>query len=253
MVGDHIGNFDEGDLVFMGSMLPHVWVNDKQFINGDAGYEADAIVIQFIDTFLGEQFLQIPELDGFRNFLSLSNRGLELKGKTREQISDLMEQMLQVNGLQRLSSLLSIFDILARTTEYEFLASPVFTAATTLKSSDLIHKINDYILQNFQRNISLSEIASVANMAITTFCNFFKSHYRMTFVEYVNMVKIGHACKLLSENRLNIVEVAYECGFNNLANFNKQFKNLKQMPPREYRKKLTAHPGNMAELKVYSS
>ncbi|MGI8637362.1 MAG: helix-turn-helix domain-containing protein, partial [Segetibacter sp.] len=158
------------------------------------------------------------------------------------QITQLMEQMLVMNGLQRLSSLLSIFDILAHTTEYELLASPVFIQDTHFKSSDHFRKINEYIMHNFHRDISLCEIASVANMAITTFCNFFKSHYRVTFVEYLNLVKIGHACKLLSQNELNIVEVAYESGYNNLANFNKQFKNLKQMTPSEYRRTLETHP-----------
>jgi AraC-like DNA-binding protein len=242
MVGDHIGFFDEGDLVFMGTMLPHVWVNDPQFVNGEAGYKADAIVVQFIDTFLGEAFMKIPEMEAFRNFLLLSERGMVIKGNTRNQITAIMEQMLTMNGLQRLSLLFSIFDILASTNEYELLASPVFAQDTHFKSSDHFRKINEYIMQNFHKDISLSEIASVANMAITTFCNFFKSHYRVTFVEYLNTVKIGQACKLLSQNELNIVEVAYECGFNNLANFNKQFKNFKGMTPSEYKKTLSTHP-----------
>ena len=219
----------------------NVWVNDPEFINGAATYKADAIVVQFIDKFLGEKFMEVPEIDAFRNFLLLSERGMVIKGIARKQIINLMEEMLTMNGLQRLSSLLLIFDILANTTEYELLASPVFAQDKHFKSSDHFRKINEYIMQNFHRDISLSEIASVANMAITTFCNFFKNHYRVTFVEYLNTVKIGHACKLLSQNELNIVEVAYECGFNNLANFNKQFKNFKHMTPSEYKKTLSTH------------
>lgn len=242
MVGDHIGFFDEGDLVFMGSMLPHVWVNDAAFERVEAGYLADAIVVQFIESFLGGSFMQVPELDGFRDFLRLSDRGMVIKGHARKQITQLMEDMLPMNGLRRLSCLLIIFDILSNTTEYELLASPVFTQDTHFKSSEHFRKINEYIMQNFHHDISLGEIASVANMAVTTFCNFFKSHYRVTFVEYLNTVKIGHACKLLSQNELNIVEVAYECGFNNLANFNKQFKNFKHMTPSEYRKTLETYP-----------
>ena len=93
-------------------------------------------------------------------------------------------------------------------------------------------------MRNFYEDISLPEIASVANMAVTTFCNFFKEHYRVTFVEYLNRVKIGYACKLFSENDVNVVEAAYKSGYNNLSNFNKQFKKLKNMTPSEYRKKL---------------
>lgn len=240
MVGDHIGYFDAGDLVFMGPSLPHVWVNDPEFFKGEAGYQADAIVVQFVDNFLGKPFMEIPEMENFRNFLQRSNRGMALTGATREKITDLMKQMLTMSGLQRLSALLSIFDILANTTEYEMLASPGYVQNIHLKSSDHLRKINQYIMQNFQEEISLPEIASVANMALTTFCCFFKEHYRVSFVEYLNTVRIGHACKLISEKDLNIVEAASESGFNNLANFNRQFKKIKQMTPSEYRKTLNA-------------
>lgn len=93
-------------------------------------------------------------------------------------------------------------------------------------------------MRNFDRDIGLNEVAAVANMAITTFCNFFREHYRATFMEYVTEIRIGHVCKLLSDPAKNIVEAAYESGFNNLANFNRQFKKLKGMTPSEYRKLL---------------
>ncbi|HQS53299.1 MAG TPA: AraC family transcriptional regulator, partial [Daejeonella sp.] len=85
-------------------------------------------------------------------------------------------------------------------------------------------------------DITLNEVASVANMAVSTFCNYFKEHYRVTFVEYLNKVRVGHACKLLAELDENVVEIAYKCGFNNLANFNRQFRKIKNMTPSEYRR-----------------
>lgn len=240
MVGDHIGHFEEGDLVFMGPRIPHVWVNDPEFIDGKKDYLADAIVIQFVDNFLGQPFMQIPEMEEFLQFLKISDRGMVIKGEAREKINALMEETLPGNGLQRLSSLLCIFDVLSRLkkSEYELLASPGSLQITHCKTSDHFSRINEYIMRNFHEDISLPEIASVANMAVTTFCNFFKEHYRVTFVEYLNQVKIGHACKLISEKDVNVVEAAYKSGYNNLANFNKQFKKLKNMTPSEYRKKL---------------
>lgn len=240
MVGDHIGHFEEGDLVFMGPLIPHVWVNDTEFVQGKKDYLADAIVIQFVDNFLGHPFMQIPEMEEFRQFLKISDRGMVIKGKAREKINALMEEMLPNNGLQRLSSLFSIFDILSglKKSEYELLASPGSLQNINSNTSDHFNKINEYIMRNFYEDISLPEIASVANMAVTTFCNFFKEHYRVTFVEYLNRVKIGYACKLFSENDVNVVEAAYKSGYNNLSNFNKQFKKLKNMTPSEYRKKL---------------
>ncbi|MEO5997716.1 MAG: AraC family transcriptional regulator [Chitinophagaceae bacterium] len=236
MVGDHIGHFAEGDLVLMGPLLPHVWVNDPIYIQRNEGDAADAIVVQFVNDFLGEDFLEIPEMNNFKRILRLSHNGIEIKGKTKVQINELMKKMLGANGLQRLSLLFNIFDILSSTKEYKLLASVGFVQNISLKGSDRFSNITEYIMRNFDNEISLSEIASVANMAITTFCNFFKEHYRVTFVEYLNEIRIGHACKLLVEKNKNVVEAAYECGFNNLANFNRQFKKIKNMTPTEYRK-----------------
>src|SRR5882757_10086072 len=135
MVGDHIGYFDEDDLVFMGSSIPHVWMNDSQFINGEAGYQADAIVIHFMDSFLGEKFLSIPEMENFKNILKMSSRGLAYNGETRTRINNLMKNMVTMSGLKRLSALFEIFDILATSNEYEVLASPGYTQVE-LKASD---------------------------------------------------------------------------------------------------------------------
>lgn len=247
MVGDHIGYFKEGDLVFMGPMLPHVWVNDPEYLEEDSALHADAIVIHFVADFLGEKFLQIPEMERLNNFLQLSNRGMHIQGATSEKIGELMKQILTMNGMQRLVALFTIFEILSATNEYELLASPGYVQNNHPKSSDRHSKITEYIMRNFDREITLPEAASAANMAVTTFCNFFKTHYRMTFVEYLNVVRVGHACKLLGDKNKTIVGVAYECGFNNLANFNRQFKKLKNMPPSEYRKTINAEAASPEE------
>ena len=236
MVGDHIGYFDADDLVFMGPQLSHVWMNDPQYINGLADHRADGIVIQFVDKFLGEKFLDIPEMANFKKVLEFSKQGMAFKGATREKISSIMKGMLEMNGLKRLSALFTIFDLLSNTSEYELLASPGFTLKAQMPCSDRFSKITEYILRNFDRDITLSEVASKSNMAITTFCNFFKENYRVTFIEYLNNVRIGYACKLISDMNKNIVEVAYESGYKSLANFNRQFKKFKNMTPTEYRR-----------------
>ena len=238
MVGDHIGYFDEGDLVFMGSLLPHVWVNDPVYLQKLASEKADALVVHFTNDFLGREFMNIPEMSDFRKILKLSERGMALRGKARKQISAIIRKMPEMGGLERLSSLLLIFDIMSGTAEYDFLASPRFIQNFQYAASDRFKKITSYIMENFDKDISLSEIASVGNMGVTAFCNFFKEQFRVTFVEYLTTVRIGHACKLLAENDRNVVEVAYECGYNNLANFNRQFKKLKSMTPTDYRKTL---------------
>lgn len=236
MVGDHIGYFDKDDLVFMGPGLQHVWVNDDKYTNGIAEDAADAIVIQFVENFLGEKFMTIPEMESFKKILKLSSHGIVIRGSARKRINEIMKKMPWQNGLDRLSSLFTIFGILSTTTEYELLASPGYVQKSCSAESDRAFKITEYIMRNFDSDITLPEIAAKSNMAITTFCNFFKENYRVTFVEYLNTVRIGYACKLIAEKNKNVVEIAYECGFNNLANFNRQFKKIKKMTPTDYRK-----------------
>lgn len=239
MVGDSIEHFSKGDLVFMGPSLPHVWINDPVYINGEADHLAEAIVIHFDDNFLGERFLEAPEMEAFQNFLILSKRGISFHGKTREQVNSLMKEMVGMNGLQRLSSLLLIFDIVSHSKEYTLLASPGYHSDLAGKNTDRLGEITKYIVENFDKDISLPEVANMSNMAVTTFCNSFKKQYRTTFVDYLNSVRIGHACKLLSGKNEHIVEIAYKCGFKNLANFNRQFKKYKKMTPTQFRKSLT--------------
>lgn len=238
MVGDHIGIFQEDDLVFMGTMLPHVWVNDSIYQYGKVDHKAEAIVIQFVKDFLGERFMDIPEINRFTSFLRMSDRGMVIKGKTKDRIVSIMKRMPALNGLQRLSALFTIFDLLSTTKEFEPLASPGFIQKFQFDSSERFKKITEYIMHNFDEDIALTEIAAFSNMAVTTFCNFFKKNYRVTFVEYLNSVRIGHACKLLGQENQNIIQVAYESGFNNIANFNRQFRKYKKMTPSEYRRKV---------------
>ncbi len=238
MVGDHIGYFEEGDIVIMGPYLPHVWVNDAIYIAGQADYLAEAIVVQFERNFVGNKFFELPELEEFRNVLNLSERGIVLRGKAKKRVAEIMKSMPSMNGLQRFSALFSIFDVLTNNTDFDLLTNPGFVQNFQFNSSDRFKKISEYIMMNFYEEIQLRDMATVANMSVTAFCNFFKAQYRMTFVEYLNNIRVGHACKLLAKKENNIFEIAYRCGYQNIANFNRQFKKLKKMTPREYRNTL---------------
>jgi len=238
MVGDHIGYFEEGDLVFIGSMVPHLWINDSEYYDSATEDLAEAIVIQFEEIFIGEGFLDIPEMHPFKTFLTLSNQGMVIKGNARLKITALMKEMVNMNGIQRLAGLFNIFDVLANNSEFDLLASPGYLKDILFNGPDRFNLIIEYILRNFHHNITLPEVASQANMAVTTFCNFFKEHHRITFVEYLNRVRIGHACQLLGSTKKTVAEIAYECGYKNLANFNRQFKKIKKMTPVELRKNI---------------
>jgi AraC-like DNA-binding protein len=254
MVGDHIGFFKEEDLVFMGSSLPHVWVNDPKYMHGQADHLAEAIVIHFKESFLGDTFFEAPEMESIRNFLRLSSRGMAIKGKARGKIITIMKKMVEMKGLPRLVALMSIFDILGSpATEYDLLASPGFINHSQNEEADRLGKVMAYIMQNLDEDITLPKVASLANMGLTTFCNSFKKYYRITFVEYLNTIRVGYACKLLSEKDATIAEIAYSCGFNTLANFNRQFKKYKGYTPKAYRQQLHTGPDPALPKKILLS
>lgn len=235
LVGDHIGHFDSGDLVLMGPDLPHVWVSDKNFIERPKQEAADATVIHFTPDFIGQDIFNIPEFSSLIEILQLSSRGIHIYGIEKKKIADIMNSMLFESGLKRLASIFEIFDIVCSMKNFELLASPNFISNRNTENSRH-SKINNYILDNFHKQITLKEVADEANMATTTFCNFFKEQYRMTFVEYVTQIRIGHFCRLITEQDKSILEAAYICGFNSIANFNRQFKKLKGMSPSEFRR-----------------
>jgi AraC-like DNA-binding protein len=239
IIGDQIEHFKEGDLFVLGTELPHVFDNDASYMEGGQDLEAQGIVVQFLPDFLGKEFLQAPEFQALNEVLKKSARGMKISGITRHLIADKMNSMLDMDGLQRLTALLSIFDILSKTAEFELLASRGFISNFEASSSERFQKVTNYIMKNFTDDIPLSSIAEVANMTPTNFCTFFKNFYRQTFVEYLNNIRIGYACKLLGEDGKNISEIAYESGFKNISNFNRQFKKNKGVSPAAYRKSLS--------------
>ena len=237
-IGDHTEDFKEGDLFFMGKELPHVFDNGSEYRKGKKGLHAEGIVIQFLPDLLGRNFLHAPEFKSFLKVLENYARGLKVSGIAKELISDKMRRMLNMNSLQRLTMLLSIFDILSKTTEYKLLASPNYVHSFEASSLERFRKITNYIMKNFTDEISLSAIAEVANITPTNFCTFFKQFYRQTFVEYLNNIRVGYACKLFGKYDKNISEIAFESGFKNISNFNRQFKKYKGLSPAKYRQSL---------------
>lgn len=237
-IGDHTGNFREGDLFFMGKELPHVFDNDPIYRTGRSDLQAKGIVIQFLPDLLGKDFLKAPEFTSFSKILKDSARGLKISGTAKRQISEKMQLMLDMNRLQRLTMLLSIFDVLSKTKEYKPLASPGYVHRFEDPASERFSRISNYIRQHLTDDISLSAIAAVADITPTNFCTFFKKFYRQTFFEYLNNLRIGYACKLIGKYDKTISEIAFESGFKNISNFNRQFKKCKGLSPAKYRASL---------------
>lgn len=236
-VGDHAERFAEGDLVFLGPNLPHAFQNDPAYYKGNPCLKAEAIVIQFREGFLGQGFFNLPEMIPVRQLFDKSRFGLKILGDTRHRVADLMQQMPAQQGYRRITTLLQILEMLSLSEEYQLLVSPGFVQQYAAAGTDPIAKAHAYIVTNFRQDISLADVAGVANLSIPSFCRSFKACTRKSFSHFLNEVRVGYACKLLLEDQYNITRICYESGFNNMSNFNRQFKKITGIPPLQYRKR----------------
>lgn len=238
IVGDHIDRFKQNDLVLVGSYLPHEWKCDREFYEHPDGFQGEGIVYQFLEDFLGAQFINIPENKKLKKILDESYNGLKFFGKTKKEIISLMVQNYNLEGVDRLYSLLSIFRILSKTKEYSLLSSPGFMDPFYKEGNEPMQKVLEYMLQSFHKEIKIKDLLAITSMSNTAFCMAFKRTYRMTFKEYLVQTRVGYACKLLNESSLNISQIAYNSGFENISNFNRQFKKIKGITPSQYITKL---------------
>ena len=238
IIGDKIERFSDGDLVFMGPNLPHVYNNDSKYYEERKNLFAEAIVIHFSEESLGKRFFELPEMTLVKQLFLRSHCGLKIEGRTREKIAVKMHRMLSLKGSSRVIALLSILEILSVSAEYKLLSSTGFTLKSNSLETERMTKVHEYILLNFKKNLSLEEVAGIANMTPNSFCRLFKSHTRKTFVTFINEIRIGYACKLISENKKATADICYSSGFNNLSNFNRQFKKITKKSPLQDKKSI---------------
>ena len=235
IVGDDVNEFKENDLVLLGSYLPHVWKCDPEYFRADGSFSGEGYVIQFLDSFIGKAFFEIQENNHLKKIFAKSSQGCEILGETKEKIIDIMLKMSNMNRTERLYALMSIFAILASTNEYKLVCSAAFLEPYKILESEPLREVIEYVLQNYKTNIKVSDVLAIANMSNTQFFLAFKKMYGMPFKSYLLNIRIGFACRLLNENQLNISQIAYESGFENLSNFNRHFKHIKGVTPTEFK------------------
>lgn len=239
MIGDSIESFCDDDLTLVGSNIPHVWHNSKEyFIASENENQAKSVTLFFHPEKLLKIISQFGNVKALADFFQLGKRCMRFKGKTKTDITTLLMQLAdEVDVLQRLNLLTKILHILSQTKEYDLLTGAGYTNTYQLKDNDRMDIILKYIFNNFAKEIQLEDVSNMIFMNKQSFCRYFRSRTQKTFVEFVNEVRIGHACKLLTQEDYRVNNLAYDCGFNSLSNFNKFFKKIKGLTPREYRAK----------------
>jgi AraC-like DNA-binding protein len=233
MVGDNITPLRPGDLVLVGSNLPHVWHQDTK--RAGPRDRVHAIIVRFLDTFLGREFIEKPELEAVRQLLRRSARGLQVTGRTRDIVTERMHHLAASTGLGRIVELLAILEILASSREVKPIASAGFVPSVAHPDQDRMQRVCRYIDQHLAEPIDRDKAAAAAHLSPGAFSRFFKLRTGKTLPEYVNALRIGRACELLADGQWKVTDIAMQCGFRNLANFNRHFRTLTKLSPREYR------------------
>jgi AraC-like DNA-binding protein len=166
-----------------------------------------------------------------------AQRGMEIVGQTAEETRSCMQQLVTAEDFERILLLLGLLNLLANSSEYNLLATEGYSNLLEEAESDRMNKVHAYVMKNFREKISLDEVAAIANMSPSSFSRYFKMHANKTFSDFLTEIRIGYACKLLVEKKVSISDACYECGFNTLSNFNRQFREVTHHSPLQYRKK----------------
>lgn len=223
MIGNQLSDFTNGDLALLGSNLPHTWFSKEENFR--------AIIIQFSPEFI-ETFLTVKEFQDIQNLLKNAQNGL-LFQQERTLVTAIQE-LVSLNDFEKILGLLKILETLSESNGESLTNQNYFTINQL--NEKRINKVCHYIQMHYQEEISLKKMAELLHFSESNFCKFFKKHTGKTFSEYLNCIRIDAVCTDLLHTDLSISEISILNGFENLTYFNRVFKKMKNMTPKEFRK-----------------
>lgn len=229
-VGKHISRYEGSDLVFIGSNIPH--------LNFDYGVKTayEKIVVHLKPEFLKEAFSSTPELHAVRLLFEESKQGVAFGKNVILLVGDRLKKLHRLGYFEQFLEVLSILQLLSESTEKELLHNHPVENPHTLKEQGRLKTIHQFLDDNYQRKIELSEVAALSNLTNAAFCRYFKRMTKLTFTEFVNHYRIDRAKNLLRQDN-NITETCFQCGFESISYFNKIFKKVTGVNPLAFKKR----------------
>lgn len=236
-VGSHVSYYNDGDLILIGSYLPHCGFTDEATGN------MKETVIQMKPDFLGSAFFDLSEMTNIKNLFSQAKQGISFTGETKKTLGKRIEALSEQTQLERLLSMLSILNELELSKESTILNAEGHSMEMQMQDNDRMNVVYNYVKDHFQENIALEKIAQLVAMTVPSFCRYFKKITNKTFTKFVNDYRLVHASKLLAEKQISISEICFESGFNNFGHFNKSFKDFTGKSASQYRQELRSYLG----------
>ncbi len=233
-VGDGIHRFQEGDVFIIGSNLPHLLKSDSIYYQKDSP-GTYAISLFFDQNSFGTGFFDLPELAKVNSFLQEASHGIRFIYPEKKNLQVLIHSILKKEPFSRFQLMIDILGKLASWSSKEQLSISSFTEAQKEIDGHRLNEVFQYTLNQYTQNITLDQIAQVANLSIPAFCRYFKLHTRKSYIRFLNEIRVNAACKLLKESDHTISYICFNTGFQNLSNFNRQFKKIMDFTPSKYR------------------
>ncbi|RZJ61596.1 MAG: AraC family transcriptional regulator [Hymenobacter sp.] len=230
VVGDHLETIGSLELVLVGPNLPHAW-----FTHECRSGEIREVTIQFHKDLLDERLLRRNQLHFIQKMFENAQRGILFAPDTAARLRDRILSLEQKMGFDSVLELFSILHDLSASRNLRVLSDASFTNEQQTYSSRRIEKVFEYLNAHYAHQITLAEVAKIANMPEASFSRFIKKRTGNTFIDSLNEIRLGHASRMLIDTTHSIAEVAYKCGFNNISNFNRIFKKRKNYTPKAFR------------------
>ncbi|HEY0055834.1 MAG TPA: AraC family transcriptional regulator [Pedobacter sp.] len=231
IIGDTPEHFEPGDVSFVGPNIPHVWYSDSK-----SSEKAISIALYINPVLLCQELQQMMDTEELQQFFTRSERGIRLEGHKKKRVQAIMLSMQTQKSVSLLASFFKILDELLDPDDLVWLNQPNLLSVYSNQPQSRVHKLMNYLQQNFREEITLSQAASVAGLEIRSFCRYFKTLTNRTFSAFVNEMRIGFASKLLVKTDLPVTQVGQESGYSNQSYFNRVFRDIHQMSPKEFRK-----------------
>ncbi len=229
IVGESVMEYNDKDLVLTGPDIYHSW-------QSETGGADLVVTIQFHKDLLAPNFQNKNLFTPIKEMLERSHRGIEFGKETIDLIAPRIKALANNNGFESFIEFMNILHLMAVSKDQKVLCSQTFSPEIDMFKSRRIRLVSDYINKNYQNKIKIEELANMIGMTNSSFCHFFKKRTQKSFVDFLNEVRIGHASVQLIDTTKTISEICYCCGFNNVSNFNRIFREKKKYTPSEFRK-----------------
>lgn len=234
IIGTSIENFTQNDLILIGKNLPHAFLHEEKFLQQKAT-PAESIVVQFHENFLGIETLLRSEFSEVQKLFSVAGRGLSIEGSAKARIIPLVSKMPEVSSFERIIIILEIFKVLSEKNAYRILVQndPV---SITHADDGRIGRILEYTYAHYDGHIRIDDVAKIANLTKESFCRYFKTNTRKTYMEFLTEYRISKACNMIKNEEGSMKEIGYSCGFDSLSNFYYQFRRIVKLSPLAFKK-----------------